>query len=235
MGPDHRRRALVISLALHAMAAWALGRRLPRESLVSETAVTMVPFAPSSRPVAVAAPPAPAAPVTARASGPRRSRRSAPRAAVRVVAAPVFAEPEGGAALADGDGDGDEVGGAPGLPGRRLEMAGRVVEGALESGEAGTARGLDYVSLAEATALRTHDFFPRLPLASWAGPRPYLVVIDLCVSPDGQVTEASLLSGRSSTLDPVVLRAVRTWRYRPRLVAGRPQGFCHVVTIRYEM
>jgi hypothetical protein len=167
--------------------------------------------------------------------GIRGVRRAPARRVARLVAAAVASAPGGEVAVGSSDRQGEEGGGELGLPGRRLEMAGRVVAGGLEAGEAGAARGFRYVSLNEATGLRTHDFFPRLPLSSWTGPRPYLAVIDLCVSTEGRVTEAVLMTARSAELDPVVLRAVRTWRYRPRVVGGRAEPFCHVVTIRYEM
>ena len=90
-----------------------------------------------------------------------------------------------------------------------------------------------YVSVDEATTLRTHDFFPPLPAALWPSFRPYVVVVDLCVSAEGRVSDAAFVVKSSPALDPIVLAAVRTWRYRPRLVGGAPHGFCHLVTIQY--
>jgi TonB family protein len=142
---------------------------------------------------------------------------------IAAVAAPAM---DDGLAVDEGEQPGRDIG----PRGRALEMAGRVVASELDAGETGAARGLPYVSIAEATGRRTYDFFPRLPLSSWDGRGPYTVVIDLCVSPEGRVSEAVLLSGKAATLDRQVLRAVRTWRYR-----ARPDGFCHVVTIRYEL
>jgi TonB family protein len=92
-----------------------------------------------------------------------------------------------------------------------------------------------FVSLKEATALRTHDFFPRLPAAAWTERHPYVVVIDLCVSEEGQVTDATLVSARSARFDALVLEAVRGWRYQTRLVDGQPRPFCHQVVIRYDL
>ena len=76
--------------------------------------------------------------------------------------------------------------------------------------------------------------FPRLPAALWPDRGPYVVAIELCVSEQGQVSEAELLSRASARLDPVVLAAVRGWRYRPRLEGGKPSPFCHGVIIKYE-
>jgi hypothetical protein len=229
MRPDNRGRALGISLVVHGLVAWGLWEHAPRDRPAPEESVTVLPFVISPRPQALVAMPATVAP------GMRGARRSPARRVARLVAAPVATASGGDLIIASGDGQGVEAGGDLGLPGRRLEMAGRVVAGGVESGEAGAARGLRYLSLGEATGLRTYDVFPRLPLSSWPGPRPYVVVIDLCVSAEGQVTEAALLTGRSARLDPVVLRAVRTWRYRPRVIGGRAEAFCHVVTILYEM
>jgi hypothetical protein len=157
-------------------------------------------------------------------------------------ALPVVAGGEGGGVGSGiGDGVGSGVGsgeafdvGERGVRRRREELAGRVIGEGPSDGPAGATRGLPYVSLREATTLRTYDFFPRLPAALWQSHRPYVVAVDLCVSEDGQVTEASLLGHRSSQLDPVVLDAVRTWRYHPRVVEGQPSAFCHVVNIKYE-
>ena len=91
-----------------------------------------------------------------------------------------------------------------------------------------------FVSLKEATLLRTHDFFPRLPAALWSGRGPYLVALEVCVSEEGRVNEAALLSSGSARLDPVVLQAVRGWRYRPRVLDGRAAPFCHGILIKYE-
>jgi TonB family protein len=60
------------------------------------------------------------------------------------------------------------------------------------------------------------------------------VVVELCVSEQGRVSEAELLSRASDRLDPVVLAAVRGWRYRPHLESGIPRPFCHGVVIKYE-
>jgi TonB family protein len=82
--------------------------------------------------------------------------------------------------------------------------------------------------------LRIRDYFPRLPAAAWPELRPYIVRVGLCVSEAGAVTEAVLQSSASPALDPVVLTAVKGWRYRPRLVDGQARPFCHAVTIAYE-
>jgi TonB family protein len=96
------------------------------------------------------------------------------------------------------------------------------------------SNGLPYAPLKESTALRTYDFFPPLPASQWTSDRPYLVVLDVCVSGEGQVSDVALVRPASPSFDPVLLEAVRTWRYKPRLVGGSARAFCHVVAIKYE-
>jgi TonB family protein len=94
---------------------------------------------------------------------------------------------------------------------------------------------LPFVSLKEATSLRTHDHFPRLPAALWPDRGPYLVALQVCVSAEGRVSDAALMSHGSARLDPIVVQAVRGWRYRPRLQDGQPGPFCHGILIKYEV
>jgi len=143
-----------------------------------------------------------------------------------------------GGAQAGGPGPGEgpaggagQAGGRPG--GRRpIELFGRVVGGDRRGGMG--PQGLPYAPLKESTELRTYDVFPPLPASQWTGDRPYLIVVDICVSGEGQVSDVALVKPASRILDPVVLEAVRTWRYRPRLVDGNARAFCHVVAIKYE-
>jgi hypothetical protein len=140
-----------------------------------------------------------------------------------------------GPAVADGPEEGSPGGGgeALGPRARPRELVARVVGSGAALGDVGP-QGAPVVSLREATALRTRDYFPRLPAALWTEARPYIVRIGLCVSDAGRVMEAVLQSAASPALDPLVLAAVRGWRYHPRLVDGQPQPFCHTVTISYE-
>jgi hypothetical protein len=91
-----------------------------------------------------------------------------------------------------------------------------------------------FIGHKEATDLRVRDLFPRLGEEAWAGRGPYVVELDVCVTATGHVGEATLRSSASARLDPIVLRAVRGWRYRPRTVDGKPGPFCHHVVIKYE-
>jgi TonB family protein len=156
-----------------------------------------------------------------------------PAAEDDVEAGPAENDPMGppdaaGGSLGPGEGG---VGITLGRHGRPRELVARVVGAGSELAGVGDA---PTVSLKEATSLRVRDYFPRLPAASWPEARPYIVRVALCVSEAGSVTDAVLQSSASSTLDPLVLAAVRSWRYRPRLIDGTPHRFCHAVTIAYE-
>jgi outer membrane biosynthesis protein TonB len=129
-----------------------------------------------------------------------------------------------------GSGDGSGIGPGSGEMGRELHA--RVLGNELLDVRA--REGIPIVSHDEATALRTRDAFPRLPESVWAEWRPYVVKLEVCVGEDGRVREAVLRSSASARLDPIVRAAVKTWRYQPRVVAGKPSPFCHGVVIKYE-
>jgi outer membrane biosynthesis protein TonB len=131
-----------------------------------------------------------------------------------------------------GDGFGDGFGLGAGGPAMRRELHARVLGN--EAVNVRPREGSPTISHDEATALRTHDSFPRLPESVWAEWRPYIVKLEICVAEDGRVGEAVLRSSASTRLDPIVLAAAKTWRYRPRLVDGKPAPFCHGVVIKYE-
>jgi hypothetical protein len=185
------------------------------------------------------------APRTGRKRPPRMrqsptSRRRPPSETLVAMAAPSLAsetdlgEPDSDRGALDPGGAGDESGEGQGgglARGRRPELFARVIGGGIPTGAHGDRR---YVSLREATSLRTRDYFPRLPAALWTERGPYVVVIELCVSVEGRVSRAALQSQASPRLDPLVLAAVRGWRYRPRLEEGQPSPFCHGVVIKYE-
>jgi hypothetical protein len=132
-----------------------------------------------------------------------------------------------------GEGQGYPDGGGGGWGRRRAELFARIIGSGIRPGTVVRADP-PFISLREATALRTWDFFPRLPASLWTERTPYLVALEVCVSAQGWVSEAVLRSSASSRLDAIVLAAARGWRYRPRLQDGRPAPFCHGVLIRYE-
>jgi periplasmic protein TonB len=70
------------------------------------------------------------------------------------------------------------------------------------------------------------------PALNRAGMRLWLLA-KICVRSDGQVERVSLIRGADSTLDPLVVATLKTWRYRPYSVNGRPVPFC--TNVRYEI
>jgi Gram-negative bacterial TonB protein C-terminal len=70
------------------------------------------------------------------------------------------------------------------------------------------------------------------PALNRAGMRLWLLA-KICVRSDGQVERVSLIRGADGTLDPLVLAMLKTWRYRPYSVNGRPVPFC--TNVRYEI
>jgi hypothetical protein len=131
-----------------------------------------------------------------------------------------------------GDGLGDGFGPGAGGPAMGRELHARVLGN--EVVDVRPREGAPTISHDEATALRTRDSFPRLPESVWPQWRPYIVKLEICVGEDGGVREAVLRSSASPRLDPLVLAAAKTWRYRPRLVDGKAAPFCHGVVIKYE-
>jgi hypothetical protein len=131
-----------------------------------------------------------------------------------------------------GEGSGDGFGAGAGGAAISRQLHARVLGN--EMPDVRAREDAPIVSHDEATALRTHDSFPRLPESVWSDWRPYIVKLEICVGDDGRVREAALRSSASARLDPVVLAAAKTWRYRPRLVDGKPAPFCHGVVIKYE-
>jgi hypothetical protein len=247
-------RALVVSAAVHLGWIWLLGSGGPHPVPLTVRQQSEVVVDLASRTAPVVAPPAPVVAPDPAVRG-RRARRphvDPVQVPSSLPPATTFASEMGaglevlegltttagvgtGPAVADGPDEGPPGGGGDAL-GRRArprELVARVVGSGSDLGEVGPP-GAAVVSLREATALRIRDYFPRLPAALWTDARPYIVRIGLCVSDAGRVIEAVLQSAASPTLDPLVLAAVRGWRYRPRLVDGQPQPFCHAVTISYD-
>jgi TonB family protein len=163
----------------------------------------------------------------------------APAAQPDVAAGGAPAAAGEGAGTGEGDGTGDGVGsgsgagiGLPGAGEMGKELHARVLGD--EKVDLRPRPGVPILGHDEATALRERDIFPRLPESVWGDWRPYIVALEVCVGEDGRVAEAVLRSSASARLDPIVLEAVKTWRYRPRLRGGKPTPFCHGVVIKYD-
>jgi len=84
-----------------------------------------------------------------------------------------------------------------------------------------------------ARALRVYDTFPML-LAQNALSRAE-VVVEVCVSDHGQVSDAVIAEGGMRAIDNTLRTAIRSWRYRPLVVNGAATPFCHFMRIKYAM
>jgi TonB family protein len=61
----------------------------------------------------------------------------------------------------------------------------------------------------------------------------YRLVVQMCISAEGRVDSATLKKGAAAELDAQVLTDMREWRYRPRIVHGRPSAFCYKIRVSY--
>jgi protein TonB len=73
----------------------------------------------------------------------------------------------------------------------------------------------------------------RLPPALARAGLQVWALVRVCVDRDGRVDDVHLLKSADPVVDPLIVAALRTWRYRPYQVNGRPVPFC--TNIRYVM
>jgi hypothetical protein len=74
---------------------------------------------------------------------------------------------------------------------------------------------------------------PRLSPALINTGKHLWTLMKVCVARDGLVQEVKVMRGADPAVDPAVVAAVASWRYRPYTVDGRAVPFCTVV--RYEL
>jgi TonB family protein len=93
-----------------------------------------------------------------------------------------------------------------------------------------------YISEETAAYFRTDSTFPSLPDSYWDNAvREYPVTLEICVSAEGSVSNVTVTRrAGNDDIDTLVCSAVRSWRYRPRMVAGVARPFCHPIVIRYS-
>jgi TonB family protein len=91
------------------------------------------------------------------------------------------------------------------------------------------------ISAGEASYLRTYETFPSLPRSLWISGRTYHVLVEVCVTDGGRVADVLVRSGAAPELDRTLVSAVRSWRYRPRIVAGAARPFCHLMKMEYSL
>jgi TonB family protein len=90
------------------------------------------------------------------------------------------------------------------------------------------------VSMNYAAYLRTYEPFPTLPDSCWPpGRTTNTVLLEICVSERGEVADVVVRESAGEEVDAYLTSAARTWRYRPRIVQGTPQPFCHPIRLVY--
>jgi TonB family protein len=63
----------------------------------------------------------------------------------------------------------------------------------------------------------------------------YSVLLEVCVSTEGDVTRVSIVRGQDASVDRDVLEAVRRWKYRPGEVDGQPLAMCFPLVYRIQV
>lgn len=240
-GAKGRRRrwsvAWTMSVAAHALlVVFCLIGGAPRGELVMgpqgarDAPEVRIPFDLLARAEAAPAPPvtvvAPAAAVPRRGHAVRRPRpgRSVPvsMATAAAIEPPAFPD--------QGHGEDEVSARAPAGPVSS--------EGAASLGTAAVAAPAPEgpsVTAAEARYLRTFESFPSLPPSLWVSGRVYAVIAQVCVSAAGRVADVAIKRGAAPELDRAVAHAMRSWRYRPRLIAGTPRPFCHLMKLEFSL
>jgi periplasmic protein TonB len=69
------------------------------------------------------------------------------------------------------------------------------------------------------------------PALSRAGMQLW-AMLKVCVSKQGDVSDVKIIKGMDPTVDPLLQEKIKTWRYTPMTIDGRPAAFCY--NVRYE-
>ena len=92
-----------------------------------------------------------------------------------------------------------------------------------------------FISERLAKYFRIVESFPSLGESYWLpGRMLYMLYVEICVNTDGSVGKVSVKQGATPEVDQRISDAIRTWRYRPRMVAGVARPFCHPIRIEYS-
>ena len=92
------------------------------------------------------------------------------------------------------------------------------------------------ISMDHAAYLRTYEIFPSpLPDSCWPPGRvANAMLVEVCVTERGDVSDVVIRQSAGADADSFLTGAIRSWRYRPRLVMGSPRPFCHPIRIVYK-
>jgi protein TonB len=58
-------------------------------------------------------------------------------------------------------------------------------------------------------------------------------MVKVCTNKEGRVDDVKIIKGADPSVDPNIITTLKTWRYKPAVVEGRPVPFC--TTVRYEI
>ncbi|HXU83769.1 MAG TPA: energy transducer TonB [Polyangia bacterium] len=87
----------------------------------------------------------------------------------------------------------------------------------------------------EAAYLCTYQSLRDLPRSLYTRGKVYKLLVRMCIDARGRVEDVVLEQGAAPELDARVVVDMRAWRYRPRIVHGKPSAFCYKVKVRYEV
>jgi outer membrane biosynthesis protein TonB len=173
----------------------------------------------------------------------RAARRRRPLLAPAIIAVPPppiepvppDAPPDEDQAQGLGAGDGDDEGDGDGGEGLGTGSGPGDGDGAQVVAPAVWKPEENPVSPLEAAYLRLYQTFPTLPRTLWVHGRVYTVRVQMCITAEGQVYDVTLRQSATPALDALVVATLRTWRYRARLVGGKPTAFCHPMVLHYDV
>jgi TonB family protein len=74
---------------------------------------------------------------------------------------------------------------------------------------------------------------PHLPAGMRGAGMRVWALMKVCVDQDGKVVDVQVMKGFDASVDASFIAAMRTWRYTPYKVNGRPVPFC--TPVRYEV
>jgi hypothetical protein len=100
---------------------------------------------------------------------------------------------------------------------------------------AAPTRAVFHVSAGVAQSLRVYDVYPSMPDAMRAAGIAAAVDVQICVANNGAVSGVTMSTEAAPALRDVLSSAIRTWRYRPLVLAGNATPFCHDMQLRYSV
>jgi hypothetical protein len=91
------------------------------------------------------------------------------------------------------------------------------------------------ISMNAAAYLRTYETYPTLPESCGPpGRTSNAVMLEICANELGEVVDVITRRSTAPDYDAFLSNTIRTWRYRPLVVDGRPRSFCHLMIITYS-